>query len=91
MTEELVAQMSDSEILAFIRKGGSFKGGKGRKGGGGWRKGNGKGKGKPSKVGTAASVLQGTVVTCVASTAAASATPGATVASQRSLVTHGHA
>ena len=38
-TEEQVAQMSDSELLAFVRKGGSIKGGKGRKGTkGGWRK-----------------------------------------------------
>jgi hypothetical protein len=37
-TEEQVALMSDNELLAFVRRGGTFKGGKkGKKGG--WRKG----------------------------------------------------
>ena len=41
VTEEQVAKMFDSELLAFVRKGGSFKGGRPTKGGrkGGWRKG----------------------------------------------------
>ena len=40
VTEEQVAAMSDTELLAFIRSGGSFKGGKGKFGRkGGWRKG----------------------------------------------------
>ena len=49
--EEQVAQMTDSELLAFVRKAGSFKGGKGRKDkwgrkGGVW-KGNQKGGNAP--------------------------------------------
>ena len=32
VTEEQVARMTDSELLACVRKGGSFKGGKGRNG-----------------------------------------------------------
>ena len=40
-SEEQVARMSDSELLAFVRRGGTFKGGEPTKGGrkGGWRKG----------------------------------------------------
>ena len=41
VSEEQVAKMSDSELLAFVRRGGSLKGGKSTKGGreGCWRKG----------------------------------------------------
>ena len=40
VTEEQVAAMIDTELLAFVRCGGSFKGGKGKNGRkGGWRKG----------------------------------------------------
>ena len=41
VSEEQVARMSDSELLAFVRRGGSFKGSRSTKGGrkGGWRKG----------------------------------------------------
>ena len=43
-----MAQVSDSELLVFVRKGGGFEVGRARKGGKGWRKGGGKGfKGEP--------------------------------------------